>query len=69
MPLARVQGDKYDADYYKGMFSSSLDQRYTRDAAQNSDSDMLIRNLKLAGYATGFLAILVLGFLWSNGLL
>jgi CHASE1-domain containing sensor protein len=51
------------------MFSSSLDQRYTRNAEQNSDEDMLTRNLTLAGYATTFLVALVLGFLWSNGLL
>jgi hypothetical protein len=51
------------------MLSSSLDQRYTRDADQNSDNDMLVRNLKLAGYSAGFLAVLVASFLWSNGVL
>lgn len=51
------------------MLSSPLDQRYTRDADQNSDTDMLVRNLKLAGYSAGFLAALVIAFLWSNGVL
>ena len=50
------------------MLSSPLEQRYTRDD-QNSDTDMLVRNLKLAGYSAGFLAALLIAFLWSNGLL
>lgn len=62
-----LQKEKYDAEYYKGMFSSPLEQRYTRGGEQNSDTDMLVRNLKLAGYSAAFLAALVVAFLWSNG--
>lgn len=63
------QGQTFDGEYYKGLFSSSLDQRYTRQADENSDVDMLSRNIKLGLYAVGFLAALVIAFLWSNGVL
>lgn len=57
------------AEYYKGLVSSDLQQRYSRKAEESSDADMLARNLQLAGYATALLAVLVAAFLASNGLL
>eukprot|EP00892_Ulva_mutabilis_P007947 jgi/Ulvmu1/5524/UM023_0060.1 len=65
---AKKEEQKFDGEYYKGLFSSSLDQRYTRNAPENSDMDMLSRNIKLGFYTVGFLAALVAAFLWSNGL-
>lgn len=64
-----LQGQNFDSEYYKGLVSSSLDQRYTRDAAENSDVDMLSRNIKLGLYTVGALVALVVAFLWSNGVI
>lgn len=64
-----MQKPKYDGDYFKGLVTSNLDQRYTRDAEQNSDADMLIRNVKLGVYTAAGLAVLVALFLVSNGLI
>lgn len=50
------------AKYYQGLITSNVKEG-------SSSQEMLARNLKLAGGVAGFLVILVLGFLASNGLL
>lgn len=62
------EAPKIGPGYYKGFFSSDLQQRYTRDAAESSDAAMLNRNLKFAGFAAALLGALVFAFLFSNGL-
>ena len=64
-----VQRKQYNANYYKGLVSSDLQQRYTRDADQNSDADMLARNINFGLWTAGVLAALLVAFMFSNGLL
>jgi hypothetical protein len=50
--------------YYAGLLTRKLNE-----SNGASSADMLKRNLSLAGGVSGLLALLVLGFLASNGLL
>lgn len=61
--------DVHDAEYYKGLFTSGLEQRYTREADESSDGDMLMRNLRLSAFAAAFLAVATALFLRSNGII
>lgn len=67
LSCVQKQEQKFGAEYYRGLVSSPLEQRYSRDAPENSDADMLLRNVKLGGYTAAFLAVLVALFLYSNG--
>jgi hypothetical protein len=50
--------------YYQGLLTTDM-----REDNGSSSQEMLSRNLKLAGGVAGFLVLLVVGFLASNGLL
>eukprot|EP01025_Chloroclados_australasicus_P042830 TRINITY_DN45564_c0_g1_i1.p2 TRINITY_DN45564_c0_g1~~TRINITY_DN45564_c0_g1_i1.p2 ORF type:complete len:103 (+),score=4.12 TRINITY_DN45564_c0_g1_i1:112-420(+) len=69
LSYAKNKGNPTDAEYYKGLYSSPLSQRYTIEADENNDMDMLSRNIKLAAYPAVFLAVMVALFLYSNGLI
>jgi hypothetical protein len=67
--MQKAKQAKYGAEYYKGLLTSDLEQRYMREAPQNSDRDMLARNIQLGLYTTAALVALVAAFLARNGLL
>jgi|LauGreSuBDMM15SN_2_FD.fasta_scaffold364968_1 hypothetical protein len=61
--IPRPTSPSSQSGYYSGLVTSDL-----RQDNGSSSADMLKRNLQLAGGVTGVLALLVLGFLSSNGL-